>query len=175
KQAPAGGISSFVTAESNGISLTYRIDKPYSLPSVAESRSLTIKQTALDGKYRYITRPKMDEHVYLQAVVENAPALNLLSGKANIYFDNRYIGQTYIDSGLITNELELPFGMNKDIQVSRKVDNKMTKQPGILGSAVEQTEGYVITLSSFAKAPLVVTVFDQIPVSQDTNILVKDV
>ncbi|MBO8124822.1 DUF4139 domain-containing protein, partial [Klebsiella pneumoniae] len=30
-------------------------------------------------------------------------------------------------------------------------------------------------LSSFAKAPLVVTVFDQIPVSQDTNILVKDV
>lgn len=175
KKAPAGGISSFVTAESNGISLTYTIDKPYSLPSVAESRSLTIKQTELDGKYRYITRPKIDEHVYLQAVVENAPALNLLSGKANIYFDNRYIGQTYIDSGLITDELEVPFGMNKDIQVSRKVDNKMTKQPGILGSAVEQTEGYVITLSSFAKAPLVVTVFDQIPVSQDTNILVKDV
>ncbi|MBS9543922.1 DUF4139 domain-containing protein [Morganella morganii subsp. sibonii] len=175
KKAPAGGISSFVTAESNGISLTYTIDKPYSLPSVAESRSLTIKQTDLDGKYRYITRPKIDEHVYLQAVVENAPALNLLSGKANIYFDNRYIGQTYIDSGLITDELEVPFGMNKDIQVSRKVDNKMTKQPGILGSAVEQTEGYVITLSSFAKAPLVVTVFDQIPVSQDTNILVKDV
>ena len=28
----------------------------------------------------------------------------------------------------------------------------------------------MITLSSFAKAPLVVTVFDQIPVSQDTNI-----
>lgn len=175
KQAPAGGISSFVTAESNGISLTYSIDKPYSLPSVPESRSLTIKQTALDGKYRYITRPKMDEHVYLQAVVENAPALNLLSGKANIYFDNRYIGQTYIDSGLITNELELPFGMNKDIQVSRKVDSKLTKQPGILGSAVEQSEGYMITLSSFAKAPLVVTVFDQIPVSQDTNILVKDI
>lgn len=175
KKAPAGGISSFVTAESNGISLTYTIDKPYSLPSVAESRSLTIKQTDLDGKYRYITRPKIDEHVYLQAVVENAPALNLLSGKANIYFDNRYIGQTYIDSGLITDELEVPFGMNKDIQVSRKVDNKMTKQPGILGSALEQTEGYVITLSSFAKAPLVVTVFDQIPVSQDTNILVKDV
>ncbi|MGL4212058.1 MAG: DUF4139 domain-containing protein, partial [Morganella morganii] len=99
----------------------------------------------------------------------------LLSGKANIYFDNRYIGQTYIDSGLITNELELPFGMNKDIQVSRKVDSKLTKQPGILGSAVEQSEGYMITLSSFAKAPLVVTVFDQIPVSQDTNILVKDV
>lgn len=66
--------------------------------------------------------------MYLQAVVENAPALNLLSGKANIYFDNRYIGQTYIDSGLITNELELPFGMNKDIQVSRKVDSKLTKQ-----------------------------------------------
>ncbi|RUT66671.1 hypothetical protein CKG00_09990 [Morganella morganii] len=175
KKAPAGGISSFITAESNGISLTYSIDRPYSLPSVPESRSLTIKQTALDGKYRYITRPKIDEHVYLQAIVENAPALNLLSGKANIYFDNRYIGQTYIDSGLITNELELPFGMNKDIQVSRKVDNKLTKQPGILDSAVEQTEGYVITLSSFAKAPLVVTVFDQIPVSQDTNILVKDV
>lgn len=175
KKAPAGGISSFVTAESNGISLTYTIDKPYSLPSVAESRSLTIKQTDLNGKYRYITRPKIDEHVYLQSVVENAPALNLLSGKANIYFDNRYIGQTYIDSGLITDELELPFGMNKDIQVSRKVDNKMTKQPGILGSAVEQTEGYMITLSSFAKAPLVVTVFDQIPVSRDTNILVKDV
>ncbi|MBW5407735.1 mucoidy inhibitor MuiA family protein [Morganella morganii] len=175
KKAPAGGISSFVTAESNGISLTYTIDKPYSLPSVPESRSLTIKQTSLDGKYRYITRPKMDEHVYLQAVAGNAPALNLLSGKANIYFDNRYIGQTYIDSGLITNELELPFGMNKDIQVSRKVDNKLTKQPGILGSAVEQTEGYLITLSSFAKAPLVVTVFDQIPVSRDTNILVKDI
>ena len=33
----------------------------------------------------------------------------------------------------------------------------------------------MITLSSFAKAPLVVTVFDQIPVSQDTNITVKDV
>lgn len=175
KKAPAGGISSFVTAESNGISLTYTIDKPYSLPSVPESRSLTIKQTSLDGKYRYITRPKMDEHVYLQAVVENAPALNLLSGKANIYFDNRYIGQTYIDSGLITNELELPFGINKDIQVSRKIDNKLTKQPGILGSAVEQTEGYLITLSSFAKAPLVVTVFDQVPVSRDTNILVKDI
>ena len=33
----------------------------------------------------------------------------------------------------------------------------------------------MITLSSFAKAPLVVTVFDQIRPSQDTNIPVKDV
>lgn len=168
------GIADFVSTDSNGISLSYTIAQPYSLPSSQESRSLTIKQTELTGKYRYITRPKLDEHVYLQADIDNALALNLLSGNANIYFADRYIGTSFIDAATLTDKLAVPFGMNKDIQVTRTVNAKLKKQPGILGSAVEQSEGYIIRLKSVYSEPVTVHVFDQLPVSQDSKILVKD-
>ena len=168
------GIADFVSTDSNGISLSYTIAQPYSLPSSAESRSLTIKQTELTGKYRYITRPKLDEHVYLQADIDNAPALNLLSGNANIYFADRYIGTSFIDAATLADKLAIPFGMNKDIQVTRTVNAKLKKQPGILGSAVEQSEGYIIRLKSVYSEPVTVHVFDQLPVSQDSKILVKE-
>lgn len=169
------GIADFVSVDNNGISLNYTIAQPFSLPSSDKPRSLTIKQTALSGKYHYISRPKLDEHVYLQANIENAASLNLLSGKANIYFANSYIGTSLINASTLKDELIIPLGMNKDIQVSRTVNAKLKKQPGILGSSVEQNEGYIISLKSVHKTPVTVSVFDQLPVSQDDNIQVKDI
>ena len=169
------GIANFVTANNNGVNLSYQIALAYSLPSSDRSRSLTIKQTDLTSKYRYIAMPKLNNNVYLQAQIADWAELNLLNGNANIYFANSYVGNQILDSQLANETLDISFGIDKDIQVSREVNEKLKKLPSFLGSTVEQQESYLIKAKNLHSKPVALTIYDQIPVSQESDLIVKDV
>ncbi len=169
------GMANFVTANNNGVNLTYQIALPYSLPSRDRGRSLTIKQTDLTGQYRYITMPKLNKNVYLQAQIADWHDLNLLNGNANIYFANSYVGSYSLGNQPINETLDIPLGIDKDIQVSRQVNEKLKKSPSFLGSTIEQQESYIIKIKNPRSEPIALTVYDQIPVSQESDVIVKDV
>ncbi|WP_369311112.1 DUF4139 domain-containing protein [Providencia rettgeri] len=169
------GISSFVTASSNGINLSYDISLPYSLKSSTKPNSLTIKQQDVTGKYLYTTTPKLAEEVFLQAGIDNWQALNLLNGNANIYYGNTYIGQFNIDTNQLSDTLFIPFGIDKNIQISRESNEKMKKKPSFIGSTIEQKEGYLIKAQNRHKKPINLTIIDQLPISQDSEIKVSEI
>ncbi|MCG9950578.1 DUF4139 domain-containing protein [Providencia rettgeri] len=175
KKKVGSGIADFVTTANNGISLNYQITLPFTLKSTSKPSSLTIKQEDIAAKYKYTATPKLAEDVFLQADIENWQALNLLNGNANIYYGNTYIGNVKIDANRLTDTLQVPFGIDKNIQISRENNEKMKKKPSFIGSTVEQKESYLIKAKNIHPTPVKLTIYDQLPISEDSDIKVSDV
>ncbi|MBS0924232.1 mucoidy inhibitor MuiA family protein [Providencia sp. JGM181] len=170
KRSP--GMANYVSTNTNGVNLSYNIDLPFSLASTPKAKSITIKQADVDAKYRYTSTPKMAEEVYLQAQIDDWDTLNLLNGPANIYFMNSYVGDFYVNSGQLTETLDIPFGVDDNIQISRVNNAGMRKKPTFMGSSVEQKESFLIKVRNTRKNDIKLSVYDQLPTSRDTDIKV---
>ncbi|MEQ4690902.1 DUF4139 domain-containing protein [Providencia manganoxydans] len=168
------GIADYVVTDTNGVNLSYNIELPYSLNSTPRSQSITIKQQDVDAKYRYTATPKLSEEVYLQAEVDNWQNLNLLNGPANIYLMNNYIGSYQVMTDQLTKTLDVPFGVDKNIQISRASNELLRKKPTFIGSMIEQKESYIIKVKNNRNNDINLVVYDQLPVSQDSEIKITD-
>ncbi|MGM0935230.1 MAG: mucoidy inhibitor MuiA family protein [Pseudomonadota bacterium] len=168
------GIADYVVTDTNGLNLSYNIELPYSLNSTPRSQSITIKQQDVDAKYRYTATPKLSEEVYLQAEVDNWQNLNLINGPANIYLMNNYIGSYQVMTDQLTKTLDVPFGVDKNIQISRVNNELLRKKPTFIGSMIEQKESYIIKVKNNRNNDINLVVYDQLPVSQDSEIKITD-
>ena len=166
------GIANYVSTDTNGVNLSYNIDLPYSLSSSLQSKTITIKQADIAAKYRYTATPKLTEEVYLEAQIDDWDTLNLLNGPANIYFMNSYVGDFYVNSGQLTDTLDIPFGVDDNIQISRVNNAGMRKKPTFMGSSVEQKESFLIKVRNTRKNDIKLSVYDQLPTSRDADIKV---
>lgn len=171
----SSGIADFVTTSNNGISLNYQIALPYTLKSTSKPNALTIKQESVNAKYKYTATPKLAEDVFLQADIDDWQSLSLLNGTANIYYANTYIGNINIDTNRLSDTLLIPFGIDKNIQISRENNEKMRKKPSFIGSTIEQKESYLIKAKNLHAKPVKLTIYDQIPISEDSDIKVSEI
>lgn len=121
------GVTRYVTTNNNGINLSHTIALPYTLKNSTETNTLVINQKEVTADYRYLTTPKLVEEVYLQAEVKDWENLNLLNGRANIYYMNSFVGNTYINTNELTELLNIPLGIDKNIQISRINNEKIRK------------------------------------------------
>ncbi|WP_157925989.1 DUF4139 domain-containing protein [Proteus columbae] len=168
------GVTRYVTTNNNGINLSHAIALPYTLKNSTEPNTLVINQKEVVADYRYLTTPKLVEEVYLQAEVKDWENLNLLNGRANIYYMNSFVGNSYINTNELTELFSIPFGIDKNIQISRINNEKIRKEPIFIGTTIEQKESYTIKVRNTYNAPIKVTIYDQLPLSQENNINVAD-
>lgn len=168
------GVTRYVTTNNNGINLSHAIALPYSLKNSTEPNTLVISQKEITADYRYLTTPKLVEEVYLQAEVKDWENLNLLNGRANIYYMNNFVGNSYINTNELTELLSIPLGIDKNIQISRINNEKIRKEPIFIGTTIEQKESYTIKVRNTYNTPVKVTIYDQLPLSQENNINVTN-
>lgn len=168
------GVTRYVTTNNNGINLSHAIALPYTLKNSTEPNTLVINQKEVVADYRYLTTPKLVEEVYLQAEVKDWENLNLLNGRANIYYMNSFVGNSYINTNELTDLFSIPFGIDKNIQISRINNEKIRKEPIFIGTTIEQKESYTIKVRNTYNSPVKVTIYDQLPLSQENNINVAD-
>lgn len=168
------GVTRYVTTNNNGINLSHAIALPYTLKNSTEPNTLVINQKEVVADYRYLTTPKLVEEVYLQAEVKDWENLNLLNGRANIYYMNSFVGNSYINTNELTELFSIPFGIDKNIQISRINNEKIRKEPIFIGTTIEQKESYTIKVRNTYNSPVKVTIYDQLPLSQENNINVAD-
>ncbi|WP_237585241.1 DUF4139 domain-containing protein [Proteus sp. G2662] len=168
------GVTRYVTTNNNGINLSHTIALPYTLKNSTETNTLVINQKEVTADYRYLTTPKLVEEVYLQAEVKDWENLNLLNGRANIYYMNSFVGNTYINTNELTELLNIPLGIDKNIQISRINNEKIRKEPIFIGTTIEQKESYTIKVRNTYDTLVKVTIYDQLPLSQENNINVAN-
>ena len=96
---------------------------------------------------------------------------NLLEGEANVYFDNSFVGKTILDPNVPSDTLHFSLGRDNGIRVQRvKVADKSTRK--LLTSSQEQDMTWRITVKNTRSENVTITLKDQIPVSQNSDITV---
>ena len=147
----------------------FEIKKPLTIPANGKTTTTEIGRYELPASYEYHGIPRADKDAFLVADATNWQQLNLLEGEANVYFENSFVGKTIIDPSQPTDTLHFSLGRDNGIRIQRtKVADKSTHK--LLSSSQEQNMTWRITVKNTRKEAVSLTLQDQIPVSQNSNI-----
>jgi uncharacterized protein (TIGR02231 family) len=138
------------------------------------SKSLTYRITTykVSASYKHFASPKLSRDVFLLARVYNWETLNLVPGKARIFFENSYVGETFINSQQIGDTLDMSLGIDPGIVLDRKriKDFSETK---ILNNTKRETLAIEVKLRNTKSREIQIRLEDQIPVSSNSEIEVE--
>ncbi|HAS43511.1 MAG TPA: hypothetical protein DCS93_23730, partial [Microscillaceae bacterium] len=150
----------------------FDISLPYSIPSNGQPQLVDIKNHTMKTIYAHSAVPKLDKDAFLMAQLVDWEKYNLLSGKANIYFEGTFIGETYLNANNTQDTLAISLGRDKRVIIDRKQIKDFSRKK-FLGSNIKQTYGYEIALRNTKSTAVNITIEEQIPVSKNNKISVE--
>lgn len=164
-----------VNVDNSGINVNYVIQTAYTIKSSTSSSLITIKEEDIPATYRYIAVPKLSDGVFLQAQVSNWGKLNLLPGKMYTYLENKYSGESFLDTKNVTSDtLDISLGRDNNVLISQERDRHLTNNPSFFGNTITQQFGYLIKINNRRTNDINIMIQDQIPVSQNDDITISD-
>ncbi|MCD6068084.1 MAG: hypothetical protein K0S33_2910 [Bacteroidetes bacterium] len=164
----------YVVMDDNIIQAEFEIKLPYSIPSDNKNHYVSILNKELKTKYVHKTIPKMDLKAYLTARITNYEELNLLPGKANVYFGGTFIGKTFIKTGDTGDTLELSLGQDKNVNVKRtKIKDKSKEK--VLDNDKFYDMAYEIIIKNGNSKNIEIEVIDQIPLTKNQQITLEKI
>lgn len=123
--------------------------------------------------YEYHAVPKVEPAVFLLAKITDYGKYNLLSGNANIFYKDTYIGQSYIDTKTTLDTLLLSLGRDEEIVIKRVKPTDVTTAPRLFNNHKKETIAYDIIIKNNKSVPISIEVLDQIPISKNSEIEVE--
>ena len=154
------------------LSIEYEIDLPYSIKSDNEKNMVLVNTKTLDTEYMYYAVPKLDLAVFMVARVTNLGELNLVPGKANLFHEGSYLGNTYINPSVMDDTLDFSLGKDPNVVVKRTLLKNDSKEK-VVGEKIEKTFAYKIEIRNHKSSTIKLIVQDQIPVSRNKEIEVS--
>jgi uncharacterized protein (TIGR02231 family) len=160
------------TVSESQMNILYELKYSQNIISQEKEQYVILDKKQIDATYKYHTVPKLSNQVFLMAFVKNWQNLNLISGEANIYFEDNYIGKTTITSNYIKDEFPISLGVDERIVVKRtKLEDKTSQKT--YNSNKSETEKYQIDIRNNTKESINLEILDQLPISENSKILVK--
>lgn len=158
----------------DGASVLFTPEGSSDIPGDGSNTKLLVMEGEFGSKFRYLTIPKLSEHVYLSAEIRNNTEYPLLPAPLNIFLDNNYVGRSMVKE-LVTpeEEFELSLGVDEAIKVKRKLKKKFGDEKGLFTKSKTEEFAYQIDINNQRANEEWVTVRDQIPVSENDDIKVK--
>lgn len=154
------------------ISVEYAIDLPYTIKSDNQMNMVLINTKSLNTDYMYYAVPKMDLSVYLVARITDLSSLNLIPGKANLFHDGAYLGETYLNPSTMEDTMNLSLGKDPGIVVTRTLMKDESKEK-VVGDKIEKSVSYRITIKNQKSKNIRMTMQDQLPLSRNSEIEVE--
>lgn len=164
--------NNFTEVELAMLNAEFDIKNPYTIPSDNKPYLVDVTEYKLPANYKHYAVPKMKKDAFLLARIGGWQDLNLVEGPANVYFSGTYIGQSYISTRNVKDSLDLSLGRDKRILVTR-TKLKQYSSTQFIGSKVKETYAFKMIVRNNRKNTIHMTVLEQIPVSQNSEIEVK--
>ena len=164
--------AAFTTVDFSGTQIQYDIALPYSISSSSKSIFMEIQKINLPATYDYYTYPKLDKDVFLMCHFTSIAEQNFLAGSAQIYYEGKSVGTTYLDPLSTKNTIDLSLSRDFSILTTRKPLKKFSSETKI-SDKVKQERSFEITLKNNKSSKITVKLVDQIPVSNDKSIDVE--
>ena len=156
------------------IAAEFKIDLPYSIASNWQQHMVLVQKSELETNFKYYAVPKLDQSVYLVAEMLKVDELQLITSKANIFFDGSYIGETYIDPTKMNDTLYLSLGKDPNISIKRKLLSSKCKERTI-GDKIEKSKAYTIEVNNMKSSQIEIVIQDQVPITTDEDIIIDKI
>lgn len=153
--------------------LEFSIKIPYDIPSDNKQYTINIQEYKLPALFQYYCAPKLDRDAFLIARITGWENYNLLSGDINLFFEDSYVGKSFLNIRNTSDTLDLSLGRDKSIVVTRVRLTDFTADK-VLGNTRQETRGWEITARNTKKQPVRILIEDLFPVSMNKEIQVEE-
>lgn len=159
----------------SGLHLNFEIARPVDIPSDGTPHKVPIDVQRLKAAYDYIAIPKLQEAAYLRGSVKNTLGYPVLPGQADLFILQDFVGSTNLGQVAMGEEAKTFFGEDGQIKVKYDEVKREKSGPGFLGKTEKLRIVARITVQNLRKEAAAVEVHDQLPVSRNDKIEIKDV
>lgn len=142
------------------------------IPSDGVGHIVLMDEYNLPADYTYHVVPKLDLGVYLLAKITDYGQYNLVAGNANIFFEDTYVGQSYLNPSITSDTLLLSLGRDERITVERTRPNNLDMKKTKTGT-IKETHGFEIKVRNNKSVAIDIEILDQVPLTQTKEIEVK--
>ncbi len=172
KEVIAQNAYDYTTVSENIIETEYEIRLNYNIPSDGKEHFAAIMVKDLKTLYRYKAIPKLNNNVYLTAVLPDWEDAITMAGEASIYYDGSYIGETNLVPGGTEDTMQLSLGIDKNIAIKRqKIKDKCSQK--VLDNDIIHQYTFEITMKNSRAAKIEIEVEDQLPLSHDKSVSIE--
>lgn len=165
----ATSTADYVSTIQTSLNTEFDISLPYTVSSSNKPTLVDIRNHELKADYQYAVAPKLDQDAFLLARITGWEELSLLPGEANVFFEGTFVAQSFIDPNNIRDTLSVSLGRDKRIVVKREKLKDLTTRK-LIGGNQRETYAYEISIRNTKSEAIKITVEDQIPVSQNSQI-----
>lgn len=162
----------YAERQQNFTSVEFEIDLPYQIESTGKAHFVAIAQHKLKATFEHFLVPKLDNDAFVIAHITDWESLDLLTGNANLYFGNTFVGRTVLDPALVSDTLALSMGRDQTIGVKRTRLKSDTKTK-IIGTNKEYIATYQIDVRNNGSGTVELSLEDQIPMAGDAKIEIE--
>ncbi|MGC4805459.1 DUF4139 domain-containing protein [Micromonospora sp. DT233] len=152
---------------------TYRPARPVAVPADGSAHRATIAVLELPTRLDHVTAPVRAAEAHLRATVRNTSAHTLLPGPAAVFHDADFVAATRLPTWAPGEETELALGVDDRVRVERELSRRAETRAA-LGSTRRRDVEYRISVANHTPRPATVEVLDQLPVSRDEAVVVRD-
>ena len=172
--APIGGITDYTTSANSLFGKEYTVVRKYSIRSESTTKTIALQTNDTKVDYNYVIRPKNDLRAYLQAGITSWQEAELVDADANVYFDNKYSTQTYVNPSTTQSDtMHLQLGADKRINVSRKVNKSTPSKTSFVGKGVETIVEVTIQVKNNNLKDINAEIEDRLPITRDPEIKIQ--
>ena len=158
-----------VTIQEGDMAVEYNIETLQDVESDNKEHIVAIQEIEMPALYAYHTVPKLDMTAYLLARVTDWSKYNLLAGEANIFFDDNYVGKSYLNPNVSADTLLISLGRDEKINIKRvKLNDYSAKK--LLSGKIKETKAFETTIKNNKNTSIEIELLDQFPISKNSQI-----
>ncbi len=124
-----------MTVERRPTTLNFAIDLPYTIPSGTPARILPIQRFNLPAVYRHTAVPKVEERVFLSAIVRDWEQYDLMSGEMELFVGGIYLGSGQLEVSQTADSLVFSLGADPGVVVERSAAQRFDRNSGLFGGS----------------------------------------
>lgn len=143
------------------------------LPSGNEERSLRLASEAIEPKLQHKAAPVLDPTAYLEASFTLNGEAPLLPGEVLLARDGAFIGRTRVNAIAGGDKVELGFGADERVKITRVPLQKEARDPGIFSSNRTEDNRFRTDIRNLHAFPVTLQLLDRVPISEDQAITIE--
>jgi uncharacterized protein (TIGR02231 family) len=159
--------------EVGGFQVTFRIPGRVSVGASEGARSLLVSTATITPELSVRSAPVRDPTAFLEASFKQSEDAPLLPGRVAIYRDGVFVGRGQMASASKDEAVRLGFGADDKVRIERAVVKRNEGSAGLIVTSKTDERAFKTTLRNGHDFPIHVAVEDQLPVSENEDIVVE--
>ena len=144
-----------------------------SIPPDGSSKAVVLTQGKVRPELSARATPELEEKAYLEASFSHEDEAPLLAGEVYLHRDGAYIGKGRLRQVVPGDKVELGFGADDRLKVTRVPVRRRENDSGWLGATRTDQREFKTVVKSLHAQPVKLTVTERVPFSENSAITVE--